>query len=193
MKNKDKKILFRVFTISDYEKEEKFLREQHKKGYKFVRFVFPGFYHFVKCEPEDVIYQLDLSDVYESDKSSYLQIFKDAGWHYMFDVMGWSYFRKPAVSDDGDNSIFSDKESKIALINRVFKTRMLPLLILFFVCIFPQAINQYYLWKSGNINMIWATGFLVFYCFVFLLYLYIFIHCGIGLARLRKQYKNGEK
>lgn len=193
MKNNKKTVLFRWFTISDYDKEEEFLREQHKHGYKFVKFVLPGFYYFEACEPQDMIYQLDFSDTTRSEKTSYLQIFKDSGWEYLFDVNGWSYFRKSADSEDGDFSIFSDVESKIALIDRVFRRRMLPLLIIFFSCILPLIARNYSSWQSGGRHMTAASGFLSFFCIMFLLYVWIFIHCGRGLIRLKKKYRNGEK
>jgi hypothetical protein len=193
MKNNEKKVLFRIFTISDYDKEEEFLRSQHKNGYKFVRFGFPGFYHFEACEPKDVVYQLDFSGVNMSEKPSYLQIFKDAGWEYLFDVMGWSYFKKDAEAEDGDIPIFSDTESKIALISRIFRWRMIPLLIIFFTCILPQIYNNYDRLVADRTDIATPRGFLIFFCFAFLLYLYIFIRCGSGLIRLKKKYMNGEK
>lgn len=193
MKNKEKKVMFRIFTISDYDKEEEFLRNQHKNGYQFVRFGFPGFYHFKACEPKDVVYQLDFSGVNMSEKPSYLQMFKDAGWDYLFDVMGWSYFKKDAVAEDGEIPIFSDIESKIAMINRIFRWRMIPLLIIFFTCILPQIYNKYDRLTAGGNDMANSLGFLIFFSLMFLLYLYIFIRCGSGLYRLKKKYLNGEK
>jgi hypothetical protein len=43
----------------DHKKEEIYLREMHKSGWKFVRVSGLGVYHFEECEPEDVVYQLD--------------------------------------------------------------------------------------------------------------------------------------
>ena len=51
------KIKWRIFTIVDYEKEEKWLRSMHAQGWKFVRF--NGLFHFEECQPEDVVYKLD--------------------------------------------------------------------------------------------------------------------------------------
>ena len=133
MNKNEVKRVFRMFTIADYDKEEEFLREQHKAGFKFVRFQFPGFYYFEACEPEDVVYQLDFNDnIRKQDKADYLQLYKDTGWEYMFDVFEWSYFRKSASLEEEEPTIFTDKESKIELINRVFKRRMLPIIIAFF-------------------------------------------------------------
>ena len=62
MGQKTTKRLFRFWTIADFEAEEEFLREQHKQGWKFVKYTLPGFYTFEASTPEDVIYQLDFTD-----------------------------------------------------------------------------------------------------------------------------------
>lgn len=53
------RVLFRFMTVTDYEEEEQFLREQHKEGWKLCKYLLPGFYFFDQCEPEDVVYRLD--------------------------------------------------------------------------------------------------------------------------------------
>lgn len=190
-KNEVKKI-FRVFTIADYDKEEAFLREQHKNGYKFVRYGLPGFYYFEACEPEDVIYQLDFSNVSKAEKEDYLQLYKDTGWEYMFDAVGWSYFRKPASYDKTEDSIYTDKETKIELVERVFKTRMLPMLTLLFCCIIPQIVQWNIIWMNDAPDRMYALAFLIFFCSLFLLYLGIIIRCGRGLYRLKREYEEGK-
>ena len=194
MNKNEVKRVFRMFTIADYDKEEEFLREQHKAGYKFVRFQFPGFYYFEACEPEDVVYQLDFNDnIRKQDKADYLQLYKDTGWEYMFDVFEWSYFRKSASLEEEEPTIFTDKESKIELINRVFKRRMLPIIIVFFCCIIPEIIYMSHQWTKDGSDKMYALAFFVVYVIFFLIYLGIFIHCGGGLHRLKKDYENGLK
>lgn len=46
------RVLFRFWTITDYEEEERFLREQHRKGWSLRRYILPGVYIFDKCMPE---------------------------------------------------------------------------------------------------------------------------------------------
>ena len=92
---KDKKIEFRWFSVPEWEKEQDFLREQHKKGWKFTKVSFLGFYHFEKCKPEDVVYQLDYNKDGIDNKAEYVQMFQDCGWEYLMDFVGYSYFRKP--------------------------------------------------------------------------------------------------
>ena len=49
---------------------------------------FPGLYHFEKCEPEDVTYQLDYNPEGIAHKAEYIQMFLDCGWEYMQDFAG---------------------------------------------------------------------------------------------------------
>ena len=139
---RNKKRVFRYFTIMDYENEGEFLREQHKQGWKFTKVSFLGIYHFVKCNAEDVIYQLDYNQDGISHKSEYVQMFEDCGWKYLLDFVGYSYFRKPVSEMKGNEEIFCDDDSRLEMMKRVFKGRMLPLIIVFFASI-PQTIHQY--------------------------------------------------
>lgn len=179
--NEDLRLL-RWFTIADYEQEEAFLREQHNKGYKLVRYVLPCFYYFKKCEPNDVVYRLDYSNSGKNAKDDYLRLFQDYGWEYLFDVNGWSYFRKDAV-DDEDTEIFSDNHSRLDVVEKIFKTRMLPILVIFLLCVIPQ---------FSRFTASEHTGIFAFWAVLFLLYVYLIVHCGRGLLRLKKKYDVNE-
>lgn len=126
------------FTIFDYEKEQDYLREMHKHGWKFVKVTGIGMYHFEKCEPQDVVYQLDYNAEGLANKAEYLRMFADCGWEYLQDFFGYSYFRKPVDENGMEDEIFCDEESKFQMMQRVIKGRMLPLLIIFFAVLLPQ-------------------------------------------------------
>ena len=60
----EKKIVYRIFTIADYEREALYFREMHAKGWKLRKvsysiLLFAVKYTFEKCHPEQVSYQLD--------------------------------------------------------------------------------------------------------------------------------------
>lgn len=178
----DKKTVIRFFTISDYEEEEVWLREQHKSGWKMVRMVVPCFYIFERCTPEDVIYRLDYKNNTES--GDYFQIFQDYGWEYFARCSGWLYFRKPVSETDTeqDGEIFSDEKSRVEMVNHIVKTRMLPLLIIFFTCLLPNLIRSV---DSGDpFSDVLTAVFSV----LLVLYLYLFVHCGRKLHILKKKY-----
>ena len=139
---KNEKTQFRFFSIMQWEEEQDYLRRMHKEGWKFTRVNFLGVYHFVRCEPEDVVYQLDYNPQGLADKADYVQMFRDCGWEYLQDYVGYSYFRKPAADMQGQEEIFCDDASRLDMMNRVFKGRMLPLLIVFAAVIVPNIFIQ---------------------------------------------------
>lgn len=62
------RVVFRLWTITDYEKEEQFLKDQHRKGWKFTRYLIPGFYLFDRCEPGEVVYRVDFDNAAERER-----------------------------------------------------------------------------------------------------------------------------
>lgn len=177
---KNKKTEFKWFTVPEWKKEEEYLREQHQCGWKFVKVTFPGFYHFVKCEPEDVIYQLDYNQEGVSHKEEYIQMFQDCGWEYLLDYVGYSYFCKPVAEMKEEEEIFCDDESRMDMIQRVFKGRVIPLLIIFFCCIIPQLVMQYH--GKGAMN----EGLFYLFLVMFVLYFILFLQFGIQFWKMKK-------
>ena len=129
---------FKYFTIFEYEKEQNYLRAMHQAGWKFVRVSGLCVYHFEKCVPEDVIYQLDYNRDGIAHKDEYVKMFSDCGWEYLQDYTGYSYFRKPIAEMDGEEEIFCDDASRLDMMKRVFQGRMIPLFIIFFLLILPN-------------------------------------------------------
>ena len=173
---------FKIFTIAEYEQEQEYLRSQHKKGWKLIHLTFPGIYLFEACESEDVVYQLDYHKEGMGSQDSYVQIFKDCGWEYLFDFMGYSYVRKSSASMQGNEEIFCDEASRIDFIARVFKGRMIPLIFLFFLTIFPQTILQAsYLQSDPHRTLFYI------YLILFIFYLYIFIRFALQYRRLKQR------
>ena len=138
------KTVFKYFTIVNHEKEEAYLRSMHKGGWKFVKVSGFCMYHFEKCEPEDVIYRLDYNREGIRHKSEYTKMFEDCGWEYLQDYVGYSYFRKAAAETDGEDEIFCDDESKLEMLKRVFRRRIIFLIILFLCLLLPGFIRTLY-------------------------------------------------
>lgn len=176
---KKMKTEIRLFSIVEYEKEQKYLEKRHEEGWKFTGVNFPGFYHFERCEPEAMIYQLDYNQEGLAQKEEYVQMFRDCGWEYLMDFVGYSYFRKPAAELKEDEGIFCDDSSRLEMMNRVFRGRMLPLLGVFLCIIIPQLFIQ----MSWN-----ALKNPLFYTFAVLLvfYLVLFFRFGIQYLRFKK-------
>ena len=106
----------KYFSIFEHEKEQKYLQEKHKEGWKFVLVTGLGTYHFEQCEPEDVVYQLDYNQDGLAHKEEYIQMFEDCGWEYLMDFYGYSYFRKPTSKMKEEEEIFCDENSGTAAI-----------------------------------------------------------------------------
>lgn len=179
MSNRKTKLAF--FTVPEWEKEGEWLRKQHQSGWKLVNATLPCFYRFEKCMPEDVVYQLDYNQEGMAQKIECVQMFRDCGWEYITDMAGYSYFRKPVSEMQEEEGIFCDDASRMDMIERVFKGRMIPLLIIFFLIIIPQLFLQSH---GGS----FANGVLfAIYVAMFVLYLMLFVQFGIQYAGLKKR------
>lgn len=186
MAQKQYKRLFRFWTIADFETEEIFLREQHRQGWSFVKYTLPGFYTFEACTPEDVIYQLDFNDLKFIANSAYLQMFADYGWEYIQSVNGFSYFRKPAATHNNEDlTIFSDTESKIDMIQKIIRHRLIPIFICFVCCVLPQLFIQLQFHNLAN-RILYGV-----YVILFFLYIALFTHIITTLSKLKKKYQKG--
>ena len=133
-----KKVIYRIATIADYDREALYLRKMHAEGWKFKEvtysiLLFAVKYTFEKCQPEQVSYQLDFYPIKKSERASYLQLFKDCGWEHITDFNGFSYFRKAhfEIESDAEFEIYNDAAGKLAVVKRILTRRMLPILLLF--------------------------------------------------------------
>ena len=133
----EKKIVYRIFTIADYEREALYFREMHAKGWKLRKvsysiLLFAVKYTFEKCHPEQVSYQLDFYPMEKSERASYLQLFKDCGWEYITDFNSFSYFRKAhsEIESNAEFEIYNDAAGKLAMVNRILRLRLVPVLLL---------------------------------------------------------------
>jgi hypothetical protein len=178
------KLKIRFFTIADYIEEERWLREQHQKGWKFTKMVLPCFFTFEQCEPEDVIYRLDYKN--KDASGDYLQMLSDFGWEYAGKCVGWFYFRKAAskVDSETEGELFSDNESKVSMIQHIIRTRLLPILIVFFCCVIPQLKRSLY--GEGSV------GILIYILILLAIYVFLLVYCGIKLNLLKKKYTGKE-
>ena len=178
---KNRKTELRIFTIADWEKEEKYLQKRHREGWKFEKLPLPNVYRFRKCVPEDVVYQLDYNEEGIKHKEEYVQMFRDCGWEYLQDFGGFSYFRKPASQMQGEESIFCDDESRLEMMRRVFLGRYLPVLIIFFLLILPNLIAQFH---SSDPD---APVLLVLFLLLFAAYGAVTLSFGYRYWKLKKR------
>ena len=159
----EKKIVYRIATIADYDREALYLREMHAKGWKLKEVTYSNLvvavkYIFEKCQPEQVSYQLDFYPMKKSERASYLQLFKDCGWEHITDFNGFSYFRKlhTGIESDAEFEIYNDAAGKLAMVKRILTRRMFPILLLFLALlpVFSKFV-------SGGSSFSWVV-FLIF-------------------------------
>ena len=134
----EKKVVYRICTIADYDREAFYLREMHAQGWKLRKvsysiLLFAVKYTFEKCQPEQVSYQLDFYPMKKSERASYLQLFKDCGWEHITNFNGFSYFRKAhsEIESDAEFEIYNDATGKLDMLNRILRLRLFP--VLFFL------------------------------------------------------------
>lgn len=176
---KTTKRTLKFFSVADWEAEEDYLRKMHCEGWKFVS---GGFlYTFERCEPEDVIYQLDYNEDARKDGEAYRQLFADAGWEYVQEFGGYSYFRKPASEmKENEEGIFCDDASRLEMVKRVWNGRMIPILVVFLLIVIPYIATGLI---GGSIVLT------ALYWVLFLMYIYIFIRMGMKFWRLRERFR----
>ena len=155
----EKKVVYRIFTIADYEREALYLRKMHAKGWKLRKvsysiLLFAVKYTFEKGHPEQVSYQLDFYPMEKSERAFYLQLFKDCGWEHITDFNSFSYFRKAhsEIESNAEFEIYNDAAGKLAMVNRILRLRLVPVLLLLaihipFLLKLLNRSNTFDLWK----------------------------------------------
>ena len=172
----------RFFTIADFKEEEFWLREMAREGLHLLRMGVPCFYVFEKGEPRDVIYRLDYTN--NDEGGDYARMLAEFGWENCGRCIGWIYWRRDAaeIASEAEGELFSDDASRLDMVKKVIRTRMLPLLTIFFCCVLPslfRALDGEY--HSAN------AFFLGFFSVMTVLYLWLFIHCFGKLRRMRRE------
>ena len=155
----EKKIVYRIATIADYDREALYLRKMHAEGWRLKEVTHSNLvvavkYTFEKCQPEQMSYQLDFYPMKKSERASYLQLFKDCGWEHITDFNSFSYFRKAhsEIESNAEFEIYNDAAGKLAMVNRILRLRLVPVLFLLaihipFLLKLLNRSNAYGLWS----------------------------------------------
>ena len=155
----EKKVVYRITTIADYDREALYLGEMHSKGWRLKEVSYSNLvvavkYTFEKCQPEQVSYQLDFYPMKKSERASYLQLFKDCGWEHITDFNSFSYFRKAhsEIESAAEFEIYNDATSKLDMLYRILRLRLVPVLLLLaihipFLLKLLNRSNAYGLWS----------------------------------------------
>ncbi|WP_282023123.1 DUF2812 domain-containing protein [Priestia flexa] len=146
----------------DIEKEEKWLNEQLQKGYRCTHISGLGIYTFEKTDKKYVM-RLDYQDNLSKEKfKDYKGLYEDFGWNL---IQGSSFGRTQywQKEDDGQNEIFSDRQSTSNYYKRLMGYLSGLGILLLFVC--------YMLYKDSGLYLtegLWSMkGALFWKAFLF--------------------------
>ena len=79
-------------------------------------------------------------------------------------------------------------ESKLAMLQRIFCKRMLPITLVFLAAVLPGL--RYVM--SGDMSGIGAVILQLIYVLLFAADIYVILRCAIGFHRLKKKYRGEE-
>lgn len=159
------------------DKEEAWLRQMAQQGLHLQKAAPLGEYQFVRGEPEDVVYRLDYIPTNKKDVH-YFQLFRDAGWEHVGEMMGWQYWRK-AVEDGHSPEIFTDAESKVQKYQRLLGWLIIFYPILFFNLTRMDLVERY--------DSILVTGVFILFLVIFLFYTYAVVRIFLRINSLKKR------
>ncbi len=179
----------RAFFLSEYEEEKAYLEERHRQGWKLLH-VWPYVYRFEACEPEAYVYESDFVPLGNSERERYVALCEEYGWEHVQDFQQFSYFRRAAseVARDGEQSLFSDNESRMDLAHRIYRHRMLPLSILLLLTLPLMMLRVVF----GDPMDAPDVAIFVVYAVLLAWDLYGLIRSARGFARLKEKYGTTE-
>lgn len=157
-----KHVEYKIFTIFQFEDEERWLNEKSAKGEQLTD-VGVCRYVFEDGEPGKYIYRLEMLENFPNHYKSreYLKFLEETGVEHIGSVLKWVYLRKKA--SDGPFDIYSDIDSKIKHYERIINLANLLVLTQLLVSIpnvictlFGNTFNRVYL-----INLIVAAIFYI--------------------------------
>jgi hypothetical protein len=178
--------------IADFAKEERFLNDMAKKGYRLEKYNSLGVYTFRLAEPQNLCYRIDYRTFSDNAQfEDYCTLFQDAGWEHVYGTRrsGSQYFL-PISDRVQTDDIFSDKESKAGRYKRFAAQcfTSLTLMLVLFIILKPHNwalwdIRSWYfadgLWEMSG-SMFWKaflfeTPFVILRVVPFLILLFLAI------------------
>ena len=185
--SREKKVVINRFSAFRYDKEQEYLANMYAKGWKLKKIEGKIFYHFVKCEPEEVVYQMDYS-YGDIDDEEYIQLYADCGWEYVCDRGCFTYFIKPVSKMDGNEEIFCDLQSRISMLRRMLGWKVLPLAII------TALITSYIIRLTVYVKVFGFDAFVAVVIGVWMILLVELIFSWVNFKRLKKKLNaQGEK
>ncbi|KXL52064.1 hypothetical protein CLNEO_25800 [Anaerotignum neopropionicum] len=127
-----RKVIYKLFWVSEYDKEEKWLNEMAERGLALVAIGFCK-YTFEECIPGEYNVRLELLKNAPShgESQQYIKFIEETGAEYLGSIMRWIYFRKK--TDEGEFNLYSDNSSRIKQMNKILN--LIGILCIMNICI----------------------------------------------------------
>ena len=174
------KTCLRLFAITDYEAEERWIHEMFLEGWRLADVRLQCVYTFERTEPADMTVRLEYSDVPLRNRPDYEAMMGDYGWECLHEGMGWSYFARPTDPDPANDELFTDDVTRLAMIRTIFRRRYSVLFLLLALLIVPGAVESVLGRGTGAPAMVWLA--------LAALYVLSLVYCGLGFRRLLRKY-----
>lgn len=129
---RNKKIVYKLFTAWQDEKEAAWLESMALQGW-ILEDVQLFRYIFIKEEAGIIRYRLDYQELKKNELHEYIQLFHDSGWTMVTRLNNWYYF---ATRDMDVVDIYTDRQSQIDKYRRVFRTLLFASFPLIYYLIF---------------------------------------------------------
>ena len=189
----EKKIVYKIFTIADYDREVAYFKKMHSQGWKLKKVSYSPFlvavrYTFEACPPQEVAYQLDFRPMKKAEQESYYQLFMDCGWEHITNFNQFSYFRKPVsqLDAESDLEIYNDAWSKLEMVKRLLVWRFFPAIVaLFFATYLVLSVAQ----KGSNVDWLVKCILLIDTVLLFILFGQL-VHIGLSFWRMKQELKD---
>ena len=188
-----KKVVYRIFTIADYDREAAYLKKMHGQGWKLKKVNYSPFiiavrYTFEACPPQYVAYQLDFRPMKKAEQESYYQLFEDCGWEHITNFNQFSYFRKPVsqIDAESDLEIYNDAWSKLEMVKRLLIWRFLPAIMV--LCVTTYLILDIFQ-KSLKASLLFKS-ILAIDCVILLILFCQLLHIGLSFWKMKQELKD---
>ena len=142
----ERKTIYKLWFVWDYDKEEKWLNEMARQGWALVSVGFLRF-TFERCEPEEYIIRLEM----RMADDDYISFMEETGAEFIGRYFQWVYFRRR--SELGAFDIMSDLDSKHDHLSRIYKM----LIAIGMLNLFIGILNSLNLGRFGWLNLICST------------------------------------
>ncbi|MBR2990416.1 MAG: DUF2812 domain-containing protein [Solobacterium sp.] len=110
----ERKKVWKLFFVWDFEKEEAWLNEMAAEGWTLCSVGFCN-YTFERSLPEEYTIRMEMRP-YDPE---YIRFMEETGVEYIGRIIQWLYFRKR--TEEGPFDLFSDIDSKIEHLGRIGK------------------------------------------------------------------------